>query len=265
MKTNPEVVNSYVGLAPLALVFERVMECRILSRQQFEHPVLDIGCGEGLFAKVLFDGKIDTGIDPNPKELKRARVLDGYAELIECKGDRIPKPDGFYRTIFSNSVIEHIPEITPVLREAHRLLGSGGRMYLTVPSDRFDQYTWISQALAGLRLRGLQRRFRSFFNRFWVHYHYYTPERWAALAKEAGFDVVEVYSYAPKRVCLLNNMLVPFSVPALITKKLLNRWTLFPRMRRILLSPVTAVGQIALRGAERCDDGGLVFISLRKG
>jgi SAM-dependent methyltransferase len=264
MKTNPEVVNNYVGLAPLALVFERVMECRILTAQQFERPVLDIGCGEGLFAKVLFDGKIDTGIDPNPRELERARELGGYAELIECKGDRIPKPDGYYSTILSNSVIEHIPEIAPVLREAHRLLAPGGRMYLTVPSNYFDQYTWISQTLATLGLSGLQRRFREFFNRFWVHYHYYTPERWAEIAREAGFEVVEAYSYAPKRVCLLNNLLVPFSVPALVTKKLINRWTLFPSLRRALLSPVTAVGRVVLRGAERCENGGLVFISLRK-
>jgi len=264
MKTNSEVIGTYVELAPLALAFERVMECRILDAQQFEHPVLDIGCGEGLFAKILFQDKIDTGIDPNPRELERARELGAYAELIECRGDAIPKPDAYYRTIFSNSVLEHIPDLRPVLDEAYRLLAPGGRMFITVPSDKFEQYTWISQTLAVTGLKSLQLRFRKFFNNFWAHYHFYTPAQWAKLVEQSGFDVEEVYSYAPKRVCMLNNFLVPFSIPSLFTKKLLNHWTLLPKARRALLSPVVAFGHALLHNAERCEDGGLVFISLRK-
>jgi SAM-dependent methyltransferase len=261
---NRDIVPSYVANAPLALVFERLMECRILSAQSFERPVLDIGCGEGLFAKMLFAERIDTGIDPNTRELDRARELDAYDELIECRGDAIPKPDASYRTIFSNSVVEHIPDLEPVLREAYRLLAPGGRMYLTVPSNHFDEYTWISQFLGAFRLEGLRQRFKSFFNRFWVHYHYYTPQRWAELASQAGFRVAAVHTYGPKRVCLMNDALVPFSLTELITKKATNRWTLFPRVRRVVLAPVVWAGLRVLRGAERCEHGGLVFLSLEK-
>src|SRR5215471_14969485 len=148
MRVNSEFLEAYASQAPLALAFERVIECRILSKLPFEHPILDIGCGEGLFAKILFADKIDTGIDPNPRELQRARQLGTYVELVECYGNAIPKPDGCYRTVLSNSVIEHIPDFQAVLREAFRLLAPGGHLYLTMPSDKFDQYTWISQALS---------------------------------------------------------------------------------------------------------------------
>src|SRR4051794_9388664 len=104
MKFNDGFLASYIGVAPLALAFERVMECRILSSMPFERPILDIGCGEGLFARMLFAEKIDTGIDPNPHEIARAREWGVYTELLVCKGDAIAKPDGHYRTIFSNSV-----------------------------------------------------------------------------------------------------------------------------------------------------------------
>lgn len=264
LKTNSDVVADYISMAPLALAFERIMECRILNKQTFERPVLDIGCGEGLFAKILFAGQVDTGIDPNARELSRACELGAYSELIQCRGDDIPKPDGSYRTIISNSVIEHIPDIRPVLTEAYRLLTPGGRLYLTVPSNRFDEYTWISQMLLFLHLKGLQQRFTTFFNHFWVHYHFYTPKYWGEIAAEAGFEIVDIRSYAPRRACLMNDLLVPFSVPEFITKKLTNRWTLFPRLRRIVLAPLTFLGTLVLRGGEQCDNGGLVFLSLRK-
>ena len=264
LRTNSDFVANYMALAPLALAFERVMECRILAEQPFERPVLDIGCGEGLFARMLFAEPIDTGIDPNPRELSRARELGAYVELIECRGDAIAKPDGSYRTILSNSVIEHIPDIQPVLKEAFRLLAPGGRLYLTVPTNRFDEYTWISQFLLALGLKNLRQKFGAFFNRFWVHYHFYSPERWREIAAAAGFEVVEVRGYAPRGACLMNDFLVPFSIPALMTKKILNRWTLFPRLRQMLLAPVVYLGLRVLRGGVRSTTGGLVFLSLRK-
>ena len=264
IKTNSDVVSDYIAMAPLALAFERVMECRILAGQSFERPVLDIGCGEGLFAKILFAEPIDTGIDPNSRELSRARELGAYIELIECRGDAIPKPNGHYQTILSNSVIEHIPDMQPVLNEAFRLLAPGGRLYLTVPSPRFDEYTWISQILLVLGLKGLRQRFGAFFNRFWAHYHFYTPERWCDIAVAAGFEVVEVRGYGTRRACLMNDFLVPFSVPEYFTKKFLNRWTLFPRVRRVLLAPFAFLGNWILRAAESSEAGGLVFLSLRK-
>ncbi len=257
-------MSDYVGMAPLALAFERVMECRILSQHTFERPLLDIGCGEGLFAKILFAERVDTGIDPNPQELSRARELGAYTELIECRGDAIPKPDNSYRTILSNSVIEHIPDIKPVLKEAYRLLAPGGRLYLTVPSKHFDEYTWISQCLRLFGADVLRSRFSAFFNRFWVHYHFYTPERWTDLVKDAGFEAVDVHGYGPRRVCLMNDFLVPFSITEYFTKKFFNRWTLFPATRRVLLAPFASLAELVLKGSERSDDGGLVFLSLRK-
>lgn len=264
LKTNSEVIADYISMAPLALALERSVECRVLNDQIFERPVLDIGCGEGLFAQILFEGQVDTGIDPNARELSRARELGAYHELIQCYGDRVPKPDGSYHTIISNSVMEHIPDINSVFAEAHRLLAPGGRMYLTVPSDRFEKYTWVSIFLSLLHLKKLQERFTTFFNKFWVHYHCYTPERWGKIAKNAGFEIVEIRSYAPRRLCLINDLLVVFCIPEFLTKKLVNRWTLLPSMRRFLLAPIIFLAGVVLNGADRCDRGGLVFLSLKK-
>lgn len=264
MKFNENFLLNYVREAPLALAFERVLECRIYAGLKFERPILDIGCGEGLFANILFAEQIDSGIDPDGDELARARDFGAYVELIQCEGGCIPKPDGSYRTIFSNSVLEHIPDVTPVLKEAHRLLVSGGRFYFTVPSTEFERYTWINLALETMRLKSQSRAFRKFFNRFWRHYHAYTAAGWSDLARGAGFELVEAFTYDPARTCLLNTALTPFALPSRIVRSIFNRWHLFPSLRRVLATPLAIFATPLLNGAERAPQGGLVFVSLRK-
>ena len=50
---------------PLPSAIEQTLECQILSSKTLEHPMLDLGCGDGIFAYVLFDEKNDIGIDHN--------------------------------------------------------------------------------------------------------------------------------------------------------------------------------------------------------
>jgi SAM-dependent methyltransferase len=264
MKFNESILERYLSLAPVPLAFERFLEARIYQRHSFRRPILDIGCGEGLFAKVVFGERIDTGIDPDPRELDRARVLKAYEELIKCTGDAIDKPSGYYNTILSNSVLEHIPDVEPVFREAHRLLAQGGKFYVTVPSNRFDEYSVANQVLYAVGLRGLAGRYRSFFNSFWRHFHYYTPEGWTALAQRTGFKVTEVHTYATKRICLLNDLLAPLSIVSFVIKKIFNRWVLFPGLRHFLMRPVAMVGYRLLKGGDSARDGGLVFMELTK-
>jgi SAM-dependent methyltransferase len=261
---NKAFLKEYVSLAPLALAIERSLECRILSRVPFERPILDIGCGDGIFASVLFDEKIDAGIDPSSVEIEHARKLGSYSQLIQCRGDAIPQPDAKYRTIFANSVLEHIPEIEPVLVEAYRLLSPGGVLYLTVPTDRFEFGSVVSRILSLFHLQKLGAKFRLFYNRFWVHYHCYTPDRWTAIVSGAGFNVETTSAYAPMSVCTLNDLLVPFGFLGFILKRTTNEWTFFPTLRRLMFAPVAGLVDRFLRDADRSEDGGLVFIVARK-
>jgi SAM-dependent methyltransferase len=264
MKFNDRILERYLSVAPIPLAFERFMEARIYQRHGFRRPILDIGCGEGLFAKVVFGEKIDTGIDPDRRELDRARALRAYEELIECAGDAIGKPNGHYNTVFSNSVLEHIPDVEPVFREVHRLLANGGRFYVTVPSNRFDEYSVANQMLCAAGLRDLAGRYRSMFNKFWRHYHYYTPDGWSALARRTGFKVTEIHTYGTKGICLLNDFLAPFSIISFVIKKIFNRWVLFPSLRRFVMKPVAMAGHRMLEGGDSARDGGLVFMELTK-
>jgi len=264
MKFNNKILLQYISQAPLALAFERYLECLIYTQLHFEPPILDVGCGEGLFANILFAEQINTGIDPNPSELTRARELKGYQEVILCRGDNIPKPAGTFNTIYSNSVLEHIPELSVVLQEIHRLLSPGGRFYFTVPSNYFDHYSVIFQLLTILGLKKIAEDFRVRYNRFWKHYHYYNLKEWRRIAIREGFQVIDAYSYNPKLLCLLNDLLVPLSIFSLITKRLTNRWVLFPGLRKIILYPLFLIVEPLLNSGIRAEKGGLVFLALTK-
>ena len=87
-----------------------------------EEPVLDLGCGDGHFASVTFAHKLQAGIDPSAACLAEAHERGAYGLLPRALGDALPFPDGHFSTVISNSVLEHIPDLDPVVAEIARVL-----------------------------------------------------------------------------------------------------------------------------------------------
>lgn len=264
MKFKNDFLYNYLLKAPLPLAIERSLECEILSRQKFSGPVLDIGCGDGLFAYILFKDKVDTGIEPNGRELECAKKSNIYQELVKCLGDKIPKENESYNTIYTNSTLEHIQDIGSVLEEAFRLLAENGRFYVTVPTDLFDRYTIIYRLLSFCRLRKSADRYRKFFNRFWKHYHFLNKEGWENLFSKYGFKIVESKEYDSKTVCLLNAFLAPFSLFSLLIKKTFNKWVILERVRGIYIYPFYLFVKYLIKRCEDGKRGGIIFFSLTK-
>lgn len=246
----------------MALAIERTQECNVLVGRRFERPILDMGCGDGVFASVLFREPIDTGVDADPRETGKAARLGAYTEVIACGGNEVPREQGKFRTVFSNSVLEHIEELPAVLKEVHRLLAAGGHFYVTVPTDQFERFSVLSRVLEWLGLKRLAIRYRAFFNRFWKHLNVSTVAGWQEVFERAGFRVLEARTYHPGPLSTLCDFLVPFAVLSLVSKKALGRWIVFPALRRVfarLLGKVIAshVDQLGRR-----DGGVLVFFDL---
>lgn len=265
MNFNNDILLRYMSMSPLALAFERYLECQILKILPFDTPILDLGCGDGLFAHMLFSEKIDTGIDMNLRELERAQELKAYVELIHTKGNSIPKPDNFYKTIMSNSVLEHIPDLAPVFKEIYRLLAPDGRFYMTIPTPDFENNTVINQLLTSFGFHTIASQYRKFCSRYiWRQYHYHTLHGWEKLVSSFGFEVVKSNTYNPRSICLINDFLYPFGIFGLINKKLLNRWVLFPRLRRLLIYPIYSLARRMLDRKLQSTNDGLVFMVLKK-
>jgi len=257
-----DFIREYARQAPLALALERALECRLLADYPLERPVLDIGCGDGRFAEILYGATepIDYGLDADPAEIARATRRGVYATLLTASATAIPLPDASVATVVSNSTLEHIRPLREVLAEVARVLRPGGTLLITVPTDRFDRYSVLFRLLRGLGLRGLAERFRIFYDRFWRHYHFYRPAEWRAVLEDVGLCVEEVAEYDSALRCAVHDALVPFALPAFIAKKLFDRYVLFPRLRSLaigMLRPVLPRDRTDRLASGR---GGLVFL-----
>jgi SAM-dependent methyltransferase len=262
--THSDFLYRYLCECPAPLALERSFECELLSRQQFRRPVLDVGCGEGLFASMLFREPVDVGLDPNRRELDQAARYEVYQKLLCCWGHEMPVESASFNTAFSNSVLEHIPDLPPVLREVYRVLRPGGRFFATVPSHHFDRHSVGFRTLSGLRLNGAAGRYQRFFNRFWQHHHYYSREGWSRKFEEAGFVVEQSRSYCPPRICLLNDLMAPLCAPSFVCKKVTNRWFLLPAVRRQVARGAALFCSRLLDVDEAREDSGLLFFALKK-
>lgn len=97
--------------------------------------ILDVGCFQGEFLECL-GGSISpsVGIDPL---IKRDSL--GQHEIFQISLDEnLPFPEHTFDVVSLLAVIEHIEDKAVVAREAKRLLRSGGRVVITVPSPFVD-------------------------------------------------------------------------------------------------------------------------------
>lgn len=264
MKFHGNFLRRYLEVAPAALAVERSVECEILATKQWPAPILDIGCGDGLFARILFAEKIDTGIDPQAIETEHAAHQDIYKELLTVYGDDIPKPDASYATVFSNSVLEHIPDLMPVLREVHRLMTPDAMFYVTLPTRRLQEVTFISRVLRGIGLKGGADSYGEFYNRFWRHHNVHTVEGWRAVFAEAGLDVAEERTYIPETLSTVYDLLTPLALFSMFSKRLLNRWFFVPALRRVTAPILHGLLSGRVERMKQRPGGVLVFFALRK-
>ena len=95
----------------------RAVEARFYQDIALPEPTLDLGCGDAHFASVAFDHPLTAGVDPWTAPLAEARRLrpQAYRLLSQADGAALPFPDDHFASAVSNSVLEHIPVLEPVL------------------------------------------------------------------------------------------------------------------------------------------------------
>jgi ubiquinone/menaquinone biosynthesis C-methylase UbiE len=118
---------------------------------------LDIGCGTGnqlvadLGVPELPASACLVGLDPFEGMLRVARAKSAEMAWVRGDGTQLPFAGGSFDFATSQFSHHHIADVGALLREAYRVLRSGGRFVLTniAPRDMSDAqlYRWFPDAL----------------------------------------------------------------------------------------------------------------------
>lgn len=103
--------------------------------------ILDVGCGAG--GKTLYYASMGAkkvyGIDVVEKykdesnKLASKKGLNDKFEFVLSDAANVPFEDEFFDCIIMNDAMEHVDNPTEVLKECHRVLKKGSRIYLNFP------------------------------------------------------------------------------------------------------------------------------------
>ena len=117
-----------------------LLEC---TRIEAGMRVLDLACGSGVVSAAVAErGGRPIGLDFSSEMIQLARAGNSGIQFEEGDAEALPFADGSFDAVVSNFGIHHVPQPTRALREAHRVLRSGGRVGFTAWAAPAENIAW---------------------------------------------------------------------------------------------------------------------------
>ena len=148
--------------------------------------VLDVGCADGTFTKVLLDrvhAQKIIGIDVLKNSImfaKRRFARNKKISFRTADAHNLPFENEMFDAVFCLEAIEHVVDPLRVMREMHRVLKKGGYTIVLVPSESllFRIIWWLWQKVPGKNI--------------WEHTHLnnFSNDFLEELLTTSGFTVV---------------------------------------------------------------------------
>jgi SAM-dependent methyltransferase len=255
LKPSPsQFLRPYLNDAPMFMAMVRSVECALLrGAGPLAAPVIDIGCGDGLFGSLAFAAPPVAGFDPDPNILPECRNRESHRTLLCADATRMPFASGSIATAVANSVLEHIEDLDAAVAEIGRVLAPSGRLLITAPSHRFA---------ASLLGSSLGAWYGEWFNRRSRHLHTDSIETWRTRLLHNGLHIEKAFYYLDRRAMRIFDACHYLSVGRLASRALFGRWMLFP-------NPLTNGAlerwfQPHVDRALQTNEGAYLFIDARK-
>jgi SAM-dependent methyltransferase len=185
-----------------ATMLWRVFEIEaVLGHARFVGRGVDIGCGDGELGALVFGAYAPHprvfGIEPDERDSTLARASGAYQNVFSVGGDAMPIETASLDFAFSNSTLEHIPGLDPVLADVARVLRPEGEFIFTVPSEQFHECLAGSRLLAALaRRRG--KTYEELIDERLAHQRYLSPDEWHERLEAVGFRESRTTRYFPR-------------------------------------------------------------------
>lgn len=180
---------------------------------------VDVGCGRGYYLHyyaALGQARI-VGVERDAGLARVARAALGDRPgvgIAVASATALPFPDGAVDGIVMSEVLEHVDDDARALGEAARVLKPGATLALTVPDAG---YPWLWDPVNRTRESlGLAPVREGFFAGIWAgHRRLYDAAGLAALARSAGFEVVETRRFGRYSWPFAHNLIYGVGKPLL--------------------------------------------------
>jgi len=206
----------------------RSVEASYYQDLDLPEPVLDVGSGDGHFASLVFDRKLDVGLDPWWGPLRESKQYDIYHALVQADAAYSPFPPGHFASALSNSVLEHIEHIDEVLAGTSRVLQPGAPFLFCVPNQDYVNELSIPKILRKIGMSRLANTYVDWFMRISRTVHADSPEVWERRLNQAGFELERYWHYFSPASLAFLEWGHYFGAPSWITKLLFDRWIIAP-------------------------------------
>jgi SAM-dependent methyltransferase len=221
----------YFPHTPAALAIKECARLSAVRRYSCPGPVLDVGCGDGLFARIAFDSVEAWGIDIDAAEGRWAASSKAYSQVILGDITRARLPERFFATCIANCSLEHVPRIDLAMRTIFRSLRPGGHAYLFVPTPDWARHLTSVRVLSALGFETAATELQNAVDRFFKHHQLHDEVGWRGIVEDAGLDCVTVDPVLSSATTVAFEAFLLPSLAGLLNKHLTTRWTNFPRVR----------------------------------
>jgi SAM-dependent methyltransferase len=227
--------SAYYSFAPAALALRETIRLKAVRDLDLAEPILDVGCGDGLFARLAYPEKQIWGIDINPSEIKRAQGTDTYKTLICGNVCSVDLPRAFFGSAIANCSLEHVPDLGGALANIRTSLKPGARFALIVPTPDWTETLAVPQILTRMGLGRLARAYGEALDRVFHHVHLHDDAWWADRLRQAGFACDDTRLIMRRPASWAFDLLLPPSAVGWLVKRITGRWVIAPSLR-----PITA-------------------------
>jgi ubiquinone/menaquinone biosynthesis C-methylase UbiE len=195
-----EYLKIYYDSPGLALY--RALEARLLARNEYREPILDLGCGDGSFSAALFsDEKARQiyGLDISIDNARCANSRRTYRNIIVGDIQKMGFKGGIFQTVYCNCVLEHVKNIRASILEIGRITKPEGSFFFTVPSEKYGELLFFHGLYKKMKSSSRAEKYSDRINKKLSQFHCYDLHVWQEMLEEAGFEVASwCYYSSPK-------------------------------------------------------------------
>lgn len=212
---------------------DRLLRSLLLSSAQKSHVWLEYGAGRGALPLLNFRGKVSriAGTDIDEAVLGNTQLDE--ARLIDRTTFRIDYPENYFDVVFSDNVLEHLPDPGFSFEEIYRVLKPGGKFISKTPNTFHYVPTiarltphWFHEFVNRCRGRDAKDTFPTF-------YRANSTRKIRSLAKSAGFKITFVKCVEGRPEYLRLNVLMYLLEYGY--ERLVNLSSIFSNFRGVIL------------------------------